>query len=448
MEKAVLTITKLRMTFFDINMRYLGNYICIISLILLPLASCRETVQLMERATPENAIESANSEIWRRFVNEYDCLNDYTDLDGTKILPTAEECRDSKPNALAWWTPIENSSMYGGLYMDGIIKRWEFTKSAEDADRARRIAKGLVLLASVSKVEGFVARGVSADGVSHYPMGSNDQIGGWFYGLWRYLETDLPTALERKTIEDKMLATANAMAKTNWSIPAEPPFDLRGNFRGFDHNASRLLFLLKASFLITKDPTWNDFYLRYLQEAGGPNNERRIDIISKGLAFPSGKTNTWDESPSVSCMRLLWELEEDSSIKDLYRQGLENSATAAMQSLSMTDKYDPNDPIPYDLDWRKMNVLWRPQMTALEAEAVAGAELDDLNKRSPKRANDAAYIREPAFSAWVVSLDPNEQALRERKVVLERVITSYQYDKIYEVWFFPLIATWYRIQPL
>jgi len=58
--------------------------------------------------TPAAAIEQAHSEMWRRFVDDKGIIVDFTDLDGTVNLPTPEECREGKPNALGWFQPIEN----------------------------------------------------------------------------------------------------------------------------------------------------------------------------------------------------------------------------------------------------------------------------------------------------------------------------------------------------
>ena len=78
-------------------------------------------------------MEQAHSEMWRRFVNKHGVILDFTDLDGSVSLPTPEECREGKPNALGWWAPIENGAMFNGLYMDATVNRWRHTKSPADA---------------------------------------------------------------------------------------------------------------------------------------------------------------------------------------------------------------------------------------------------------------------------------------------------------------------------
>src|ERR1700733_11191673 len=63
-------------------------------------------------------VEKAHGEIWRRFIDPYHILVDYTDLEGKFPRPEPGECRDGKPNALGWWSPIENGSMFNGMYLD------------------------------------------------------------------------------------------------------------------------------------------------------------------------------------------------------------------------------------------------------------------------------------------------------------------------------------------
>src|SRR5262245_8580223 len=92
-----------------------------------------EIVSAANRAEDERvaaAVESAHREIWRRFVDSHGIMLDFTDLDGTVKYPTPDECRDGKPNALGWWSPIENGAMFNGLYMDAAVRRWEHTRMA------------------------------------------------------------------------------------------------------------------------------------------------------------------------------------------------------------------------------------------------------------------------------------------------------------------------------
>ena len=54
-------------------------------------------------AATEPAVERAHAETWRRFVDEHGIMRDYVGE-----LPTPEDCRLGRPNAIGWWSPIEN----------------------------------------------------------------------------------------------------------------------------------------------------------------------------------------------------------------------------------------------------------------------------------------------------------------------------------------------------
>ncbi len=236
--------------------------------------------------TAAAAAEQAHAEIWRRFIDRHGVMIDFADFDGSVSLPTPEECRAGKPNALGWWSPIENGPMFNGLYMDAAVNRWRHTRADADAAKARRLMEALLLLASVSEVRGMVARGVSTDGKAHYPMGSNDQMSPWFLGLWRYLDADLATPAERTRITAKLIEVADAIVKLNWAIPAEPPFNKRGSFAGFEFDsAPRLLFVCKLMHAVTGDAKWDTRYRTALAEAGGPEKLTRMQICERGMVF-------------------------------------------------------------------------------------------------------------------------------------------------------------------
>ena len=43
--------------------------------------------------TPEQAVEKAHTELWRRFVDEHNLILDYVGLKGEIVRPTPEDCR-------------------------------------------------------------------------------------------------------------------------------------------------------------------------------------------------------------------------------------------------------------------------------------------------------------------------------------------------------------------
>lgn len=383
------------------------------------------------------ASESAHHELWRRFIDPYGIMIDFADMDGKVSLPTPEECREGKPNALGWWAPIENGAMFNGLYMDAAVNRWKRTKAKEDGDKARKLMEGLLLLNSISDVKGFVGRGVSTDGKSHYPMGSNDQTSPWFLGLWRYWESELATADEKQRITKHLITTAEVIVAMKWQMPAEQPFGKRGGFGGFSFDSSpRLLFTCKALHHITGDAKWDKLYRDALVERGGKENRTRLEVCAHGMVFEYAKYHTWTSCTCVGAVRALWEMEKDETIRAAYASGLQASADLAFKSLAMAEKFDNADTSHFEMDWRVMNRDWKPQQTEQEAQDLAHVQLKNFLKVAPRRAKETEFVREPTAAAWVITLAPDATLLKQRRAEVERVISHYDYAKLYYSTFF------------
>lgn len=399
-----------------------------------------------EALTAAAAVDQAHAEIWRRFIDSHGVMIDFTALDGSVSLPTPEECRAGKPNALGWWSPIENGAMFNGLYMDAMVNRWRHTKAAEDAAKARRLMEGLLLLASIGEVPGFVGRGVSTDGKAHYPMGSNDQTLPWFLGLWRYLDAGLASAEERERIVAKLKITANEIVRLGWRMPAEAPFGTRGSFMGWSFDsAPRLLFVAKLLLQVTGDAKWEKVYRDALTERGGKEQLTRLEVCERGMVFEDAKYHSWTSCTSVGALRALWELEKDDATRATFARGLQASADLAIKSLALAEKFEQNDPRTFDPNWRVMNAQWKRQQTETEAQDLALLQLREFLMVSPRRGMETENVREPTSAAWVVTLAPDDVLLRQRAPEIERVIAHYDYAKLYYSQFFWVESAWWRL---
>lgn len=398
-------------------------------------------------AAPEAAVDVAHKEIWRRFIDQYGIMIDFADMAGNVSLPTPEECKLGKPNALGWWAPIENGAMFNGLYMDAAVNRWNHTRSDEDATKARKLMEGLLLLNSISDVKGFVGRGVSTDGKSHYPMGSNDQSSPWFLGLWRYWASGIATDVEKQRIAKHLVDTAEAIIALKWSMPAEQPFGRRGAFNGFTFDsAPRKLFVCKALHAITGNEKWDNLYREALSERGGKENRTRLEVCEHGMVFEYAKYHTWTSCTCVGAVRALWEMETDETIRTAYAKGLQASANLAFKSLPMAQQFNNTDTSYFEMDWRVMNKDWKPQQTEQEAQDLAHVQLRNFRKVSPRRWQETEFVREPTAAAWVVTLAPDAAILKQRKADVERVIAHYDYIKLYYSQFFWVESAWWRLQ--
>jgi hypothetical protein len=275
-----------------------------VCLCLLPLWCCTYATAA---DSAQAAVENAHTEMWRRFMDEHGIMLDFTDLDGKVVLPTPEECREGKPNALGWWSPIENGAMFNGLYMDAALLRWMSSKSAEDAEKARKVMRGLLKLNQISDVPGFVGRGVSTDGISHFPMGSNDQMLPWMLGLWRYYDSALATEDERAIIQQHLVRTITAVKAKNWAMPAEQPFGIRGTFQGYHfEEVARMLFALKLMHQLTGQQSWADLYSAELGKREKEGSRTKLETCAAGMAYFYAKTHAWTSCTAVGALRALW----------------------------------------------------------------------------------------------------------------------------------------------
>lgn len=393
------------------------------------------------------AVESAHREVWRRFIDGSGIFLDFADLDGKVSIPTPEECREGKPNALGWWAPIENGAMFNGLYMEAAVNRWKRTRSGEDAQKAHKLMEGLLLLNSISEVKGFVGRGVSTDGKSHYPMGSNDQTLPWFLGLWRYRTSEMATEQERARIDRHWVETAEEIIHLGWRMPAEAPFGTRGSFEGFHfEETARKLFVLKTLHQITGEAKWQEMYLGELEKRGGEKNLSKREVLAAGMAFFYAKTHNWTSCTAVGALRGLWEQETDPVLKADFGRGLVASARLAAESLPLAWQWNNQDASRFEMDWRVMNEQWRPQRNESESQALAMEQLKSFLKVAPRRIKETSLVREPTSAAWIVSLCPDLEVIQQHREAIDRVLASYDYSRLYYSQFFWVEMAWERLK--
>ncbi len=413
-------------------------------------AGCFGWPALAESKDPvEQAIEKAHAEIWSRFIDKkYFTFYDYAGLDGTVILPTQDECTADRPNALAWWTPIENGSFFGGLYLDGLCNRWLLRRDTQTATEAGRIAQGLLRLASVGQTTGFIARGVAADGHSHYAAGSDDQTFPWFYGLWRYLKSGIPAAAEKAQIIRKIEEVARVLERSGWRMPCDrKELGFRGSMGEFNYiQATRLLFVLRAVYDVTQDSHWLGLYREKLAEKSNEAGVTRLEICATGARYESpgpryrpghpDNAEFWTSASCQAALRALSELEDDGVVQNQFRHGLEVNAVKALEHVERFEKFDNDNGQHFEADWRFLNDLWQPQTRIDNSVSVALVQVREWNKRSPKRRSENESMREPLFAAWIVTLSGNEELIQHNRNVIRAALKHYEWSKLNTSLFF------------
>lgn len=390
------------------------------------------------------AVDRAHEELWRRFVNGHGILFDYVTPAGEALVPSREECKLCKPNGLAWWCPTENGAFFNGLYLDGLCNRWRETKRPEDAERARRIARGLLLLARVGETPGFIARGIATDGHSHHPAGSDDQTLPWFYGLWRYVKSGIPTPPERQEIIALMTATAVALEQNRWRMPCDPPsFGDRGVWGDKSPvSVPRLLFVVRAMHDLTGEERWLAAYHHLVAETPVEAAKSRLEICGDGSLIPEharpdrGYFAFWTKASVQACLTALCEMETDPAIRRRYEDGRACFARMAAQHIGAFRQYKRDDLSPAGPDWRALNEWWEPQSRIDHAVQVAERQAREWYRIFQRKGYEARCMQEPLFAAWIVTLSGDRRLVAECRDEIRSALTHYDWRDLCYATFF------------
>jgi hypothetical protein len=394
--------------------------------------------------TIEEAIAQAHEQLWQKHVDSHGVILDYAG-----DLPTPEDCTLGKPNAIGWWSPIENGPMFTGLYLAAACERARRTKSEEDAAQARRLSQGLLKCASVSNVPGFIARGMGTDGVCHYPLSSDDQTHPWFYGLHVYFKSDLPSPAERKMIAAKFAEVAAALESTNWQVPCDGAFrgQFRGGFKGhLFRDAARYLYLLRATYDVTKDRIWLDRYQRALAEIPLHSDRTRAQICA--LGYPADReaiahldeAQLWIYVGSQASLGQLVCMESDDFLLANFRAGLEINARNALHLIAAYKLFDNNDmKIFGNADWRAGYPNWIPQPTQAAAQKLA--ETGDRSKLGERKSYEVRFMRNPLAAAAILAISGDDS----HREAIEAAIRHYDYSKLNMAEFFLAECAYYAL---
>ncbi len=419
----------------------------------------RATVMASRQRQEELAscIESAHQELWRRFVTREGVIIDYAREDGTVPLPTPEECAVGKPNALGWFSPIENGALFGGFYLPAMCSRWRSTRKDEDKEKARKIARGLLLLASVSDVPGFIARGVSTDGRSHYPCSSDDQTHPWFLGLYKYLQSGIPGADEKRTIVEKMKEVASANERKGWRLACEGPLKGQsfGNLKGGAfRDVTKLLFILRAMYEVTGDSHWFDAYLLAATEKLGEGNTR-LEICAGGRLFDSAATKdmVWLTVHGQLSLKELATLRSEEGRRNYFVRGLTRNAEDVTPWIRRCKEFDNANDAPFRFfDWRQMNGLWKPHATTTEARQLAKAQLDamydlDLKRQvKPRHWLEYRIMRDTLSAAHIVALSGDATIIDKARDDIEDALCHFDWRKLNLSLFFLAECAYYALK--
>jgi len=415
-------------------------------------ASVQETPPLAPVTTsstvsPERvaaAVEQAHAVMWSKFIGNDGLIHDYVGE-----VPGPEDCRLGRPNAIGWWSPIENGPMFTGTYLAAICQRARRNAASADREKARRLAKGLLTCASVSDVPGFIARGMGTDGRCHYPMGSTDQTHPWFYGLHAYATSGIPNAEERKVVVAKMEEVGEALEAVNWKCPCDGAFkgQFRGGFKRFRHHgAAMYLFILRAMHDVTGDRVWLERYQKARDERCKQSGKTRLEICAEG--YPHDREQIkhidrrvlWIYVSSQGGLARLADWETDKNVQAQYRAGLAINAREALAVIDAYKTFDNNDTKIFGhARWREGYPAWFPQKTQADAERMAS--MGDRKILGERKSYEAGRMRNPLAAAALIAMAGYGDGFES----VRQAICHYDYTKLNMAEFFFAECAYYAL---
>ncbi|MBU2904002.1 hypothetical protein KO529_04330 [Arenibacter algicola] len=382
----------------------------------------------------EDAVEQANIELWGKFIDKYGIVNDFV---GQR--PTAFDAKLSRPNAFGWWTPIEDGAFFTGMYLIAACERAKSTRLDVDRDKARILAQGLLKLSSVSDIPGFISRGVSTDGVTHYPNGSNDQTIPWFYGLYHYLKTDIPSIKESEIIKSKLIEVVNAIRLNNWQFPSDGLFTGKSRDDLKDDRFLEVpcyLLLLRCMYELTGDISWLNWYQNALNEAPEGGSLIRADICAQGIAYDQDmwgdrRDYLWIYVMKQASLVELAKLEKNRYIRSKFLDGINSNRTFVMEYAKEFTKFDNNDKKTFgNKEWREVYADWYPQFTI--DEAINVSKLSNKDKIGQRKGYEKVYMTSPLSAVSIIALAGNSKDCE----LIDKIISHYDYSKLYLSEFF------------
>ena len=203
----------------------------------------------------------------------------------------AEKVRSSKGcvNGMFHWGEGKEQDGYGagmadcalicGTALSGLVDRFAVMGDAGTRADAAKVARGVLNLAKLHGIKGFVARGLCADDAkSICSLSSRDQYTHWVHGLWRYTTSpmaDPALAAEYRTLvaEVARFMEERVTPERGWNFGlADGGVDPRGICTMWGpelgpHEDARRPMIYAAAYMATKDRHWLDMYGRCIDEA-------------------------------------------------------------------------------------------------------------------------------------------------------------------------------------
>ena len=216
-----------------------------------------------------------------------------------------EEVRSSKGcvggmfhwgKGLGYGKGMEDCALNCGTALSALVDRYALLKDDGTREDAAKIARGVLNLAKLHGVRGFVARGICPDdGKTICSLSSRDQYTHWVHGLWRYAGSPMadPSLVDeyRALVTDVARFMEEKVTRAHgWNFGlADGGKDPLGlcTMWGADlhpHEHARLPMIYLAAYLATGNGHWLSLYEEFIDTA-----------LDRTLTFTGAVRSYWED---------------------------------------------------------------------------------------------------------------------------------------------------------
>lgn len=380
-------------------------------------------------------LERLHSQVWSRFLHKpYGYLLDYADQEGYAPIPTAQECDRAMPNPTSYWTPIANGAFFTGLYVYALITKYNREPDEHTEKEIEILMGGLKLLQDVVKIDGFIARGVADDGVSHYPFSSEDQVVPWVLAMDAYRRSKV--CKDPQQIRQRLLKTLLALKRYGWGIPTE----IEGVFMGSWiksttwRGAGKLLYCVRTLAELTQDPEDLEQYEALRDSAPEGWIFTRKEIVSHGfshcMVYQPHLEQSWIYLAAHLGLGELCRMDPENA--RYFREGARLNGITALRKIDGMKEYD-NASDGFDMDWRKMAPYWRPVGDNVREAVSYANQMGAVWRRDvvPHRNMEHNTLGFSLFYAWITATCGDEKLAALGKQKLAQNAESIHWESLH-----------------
>lgn len=251
---------------------------------------------------------------------------------------------------------MEDCALICGTALSGLSDRWIVRPSHEVKQDARRLAEGILNLASAHGAKGFVARGICPDDCKTVcSLSSRDQYTHWVHSLWRYSNSGMASRRHIREYKQRITEVAEHMEETitekneyNFGQPdgSRPWARIICTMWGptlKPHEWMRLPMIYSAAYMATGDKHWKEMYERYIDEA----LDNTLAIYDEPSYPKLCNMPCYTLYQAVASMEIVIGYEKDPDRVERLQRAIKGFSDIASYIMSTCNPGDP----PYGMCW-------------------------------------------------------------------------------------------------